>query len=89
MSVYIYIYIYIDSVRFRVPAEEDTNTFADVGNLLTMSISARLSKDSGSTHLIHTIQSPEHHNNSLQTPYTLELDLDPFSPDVAPSVPSE
>ena len=32
-------------------------TFADVGNLLTTLVSAGLLKDSGSIHLIHTIQS--------------------------------
>ena len=51
--------------RVRVPVEEDTKPFADVGNLTT-SVSAGLSKDSGSIHFIHTIQSQEQHNN---TPY--------------------
>ena len=37
------------------PADVDKETFADVGNLLTMSVSAGLSKYSGSLHLIHTI----------------------------------
>ena len=36
------------------------------------SVSAGLSKDSGSIHLIPTIQSQEQHN---KTPYTLELNL--------------
>ena len=59
----------------RVPAGADTKeTFADVGDLLTTSFSARLSKDRGS---IHTIQSQEQH--SLQTPYTLEMDLGLFT----------
>ena len=39
---------------------------------------------------IHTIQSQEQHDNiSLQTPYTLELELGPFLPDVARSFPPE
>ena len=42
--------------RDRVLAEAETKTFADAGNLLTMSVSAGLSKDSGSLQLIHTIQ---------------------------------
>ena len=41
----------------------DMKIFADVGNLLTMSVSTMLLKDSGS---IHTIHSQEQHNN---TPY--------------------
>ena len=46
--------------------EADAKIFADVGNLLTMSVSAELPKDYGSMHLIHTIQSQEQHKN---TPY--------------------
>ena len=38
-------------VSVRFPAEEDTKTFADVRNLLTTPVSARLSKDNGSVHL--------------------------------------
>ena len=46
-----------------------------VRNLLTTSLSAGLSKDSGSLHL-KNIQSQEQHNNiSLQTLYKLELHL--------------
>ena len=41
-------------------------TFGEVGNLLTTSVSARLSNDSDSMHLIHTKQSQEQYNN---TPY--------------------
>ena len=52
------------SSRDRVPAGEDKKkTFTDVGDLLTMSFSAGLSKYSGSIHSIHTIQSQEQHNN--------------------------
>ena len=72
--------------RVRVKAGEDTKTFADVGNLLNTSVSAGLSKDSGSIHLIHAIQSQEQHDN---TPYALELDLVPFPPDVTSSFPPE
>ena len=61
-------------------------TFADVGDLLTTSVSAWLSKDSGFIHLIHMIQSQEQHNS---IPYTLELDLGPFPPDVVSSFPPE
>ena len=46
-------------VSVRFPAEVDSKTFADIGNLLTISVSAGLSKDSGSVHLIHMIQSEE------------------------------
>ena len=74
----IYIYIYMDTrwlscwsvrlpcgrSRVRVPAEVDTKTFADVGNLLTTSVSAGLSNGSGSIHLIHAIQNQEQHNNT-------------------------
>ena len=42
--------------KVRVPAEVDTKTFADVGDLLTTSVSAGLSKGSDSIHLIYTIQ---------------------------------
>ena len=45
---------------FEFWPEEDTKIFAGP------------SKDSGSIHLIHTIESQEQHNNTL---YTLELDL--------------
>ena len=49
----------------RVPAGADTKkTFRDVGDLLTMSFSAGLSKDSGSIHSINTIQRQEQHNNT-------------------------
>ena len=55
--------------RVRIPAEADTETFANVGNLLTTSLSSGLSKDSGSIHLIHTIHNQEQHCNiSLQAP---------------------
>ena len=73
--------------RVQVPAEADTKTSADVGNLMTMPVSAGLSKDSGSIHLINTIQTQEQHNKTLQTTYTLELDLGPFPPDVTCSFP--
>ena len=52
--------------RVRVMAKVDTKTFADVGNLPTTSVSAGLSRDSGSVHLIHTIQIHEQRNS---TPY--------------------
>ena len=68
--------------RARFPVEVDTKTFVDVGNLLTKSVSAGLSKKSSSVHLINTIQSREQHNNTLKMHYTLELDLGPFLPDV-------
>ena len=48
--------------RIRFPAEVGTKTFAD-GNFLTTSVSAGLSKDSGSLILIHTTQGQEQHNN--------------------------
>ena len=48
----------------RVPTEVDRKPFADLGNLLTTSVSAGLSKDSGSIHLILTIDSQEQHNNT-------------------------
>ena len=69
-----------------IPAEADTKTFSEVRDLLTMSFSTGLPKDSGSIHSIHTIQRQEQHNN---TPYTLELDFGPFPSDVARSFPPE
>ena len=40
--------------------------------------------------LIHMIQSQEQQQqHSLETPYTLELDLSPFPPDVTRSFPPE
>ena len=45
-------------------------TFADVENLLTTSVSVGLSKDSGSIHL-HTVQSQEQHNSTPNKRLTL------------------
>ena len=73
--------------RVRVLAEVNTKIFSDVGNNLTTSVSAGLSKDSGSIHLIHKIQSQEQH--SLQILYTLELNLGPFPPDVTHFFPND
>ena len=53
--------------RVRFPAREDTKTFGDVGDLLTSSVSAGLSKYSGFVHLIHIIQSHEQHQQILAT----------------------
>ena len=53
------------SVRF--PDEADTKTFVDVGDLVPTSVSAGPSKDSGSIHLIHTIQSHEQHSLHVGT----------------------
>ena len=56
-----------------------TKTFAGLGDLLTSSVSALLSKDSGTILLTHTLQSQEQYNNSsLQALWILELDFDPF-----------
>ena len=69
----------VGKVSELISVREGHKIFEVVGNPLTTSISG-LSKDSGS---VHTIQSQDQHNNiSLPTPYTLELDLGPFSPDV-------
>ena len=80
----------VREVSSSSPGRGGHKTFANVGNLLTTSISAWLSNDSDSIHLIHTMQSQEQHNNTpYKTPYTLELDLGPFPPDVARSFPTE
>ena len=54
----------VREVSGSIQGRGGTKTFANVGNLLTMSVSAGLSKDSGYIHLIHTIQSQEQHNNT-------------------------
>ena len=64
MKVNSYIYI-------RFPAGVDTKTFAGVGDVLTSSLTAGLSKDSGSVHLIHTIQSHEHQQKHYLQALTL------------------
>ena len=66
-----------------------TKTFVVVRNLLNELISTRLSKDSGSLLLKHTIQSQEQQKYSLQTLYTLELDLGPFPIDGAHFIPND
>ena len=63
----------------------DTKTFADVGKLLSTSVSAGQSKESGFIHLIHAIQSQEQNNN---TSYTLEMDLGPFPTDADHFLPN-
>ena len=71
--------------QVRVPAEADTVTFANVGNFLTTSVSAGLSKDKRFHTLNkHDTKTRTTQQHSLQTPYTWELYLDPFPPDVAP-----
>ena len=73
----------VREVLVRVPAETATKTFADIGNLLTTSVSAGLIKYRDSIHLMHTIQSQEQHNNTPNKRFTRwNLDLDPFPPDV-------
>ena len=75
--------------RVRVPAEVDTKTFMDVGNLLTTSVSAGLSKDNGSIHLLHTIQSQD--NTTTLLTNALHVGTGPrfVPPDVARSFPPE
>ena len=66
-----------------------TYLFAVVGDLLTKSVFAGLSKENGSIVLKLTIQSQEKHFNiALQTLYTLELDLGPFQTDGAHFLPN-
>ena len=69
--------------RVRVPADADTKTFGDIGNLLTTSVSTGLWKGSSSTHLIHTIQSQEHNNIPYKCLKLWNWILGPFPPDVA------
>ena len=65
------------------------NAFAVVRSLLTILVSARMSKYSGSI-LLNTIPSQEQLNNiSLQMLYTLELDLSPFPTDSAHFLPKD
>ena len=49
----------VREVLGSILTEADTKTFADAGNLLTTSVSAGLSKDSGSIHFILTMQSQD------------------------------
>ena len=57
----------VQEVSGSSPVEADTKSFADVGNLLTTSISAGLSKDSDFIHLIHTTQSQDNTTSLLTT----------------------
>ena len=77
------------SVADWLEREVDTKTFSDVGNFLTTSVFAGLSKDSGSIHLNTHDTKPRTTKHSLQTPYTLELNLGPFPLDVTRSFPPE
>ena len=58
-------------------AAADTKTLADVGNLLITSGFAWLSKDSGSILNTPDTKPRTTQQRSLNTPYTLELDLGP------------
>ena len=53
------------------PSRGEYKIFADVGNLLTTSFSAGMSKNSGSIHLLHTIQSPGQPNNTPFKRFTI------------------
>ena len=76
-------------VMVSIPTWADKKTFAVVGNVLTTSVSAVLSKDSGSI-ILKTIQSHEQPNNIyVQTLYMLELDLGPFPIGSAHLFPNE
>ena len=48
--------VYVRRSQVKVLPKADIKTFADVGNFLTISVSAQLSKDSSFIHLRHTIQ---------------------------------
>ena len=65
------------------PAKADIKTFADVGNLLTTSVSAGLSNDSGS----YSLSQEQRTNISLETLYTLEMGVCPFPTDGAHFIP--
>ena len=60
------------------PGRGGHKTFANVGNHLASSVSAGLSKDKLRTLNTHDTKPRKIQQHSLKTPYTLELDLDPF-----------
>ena len=76
------------NVSGSVPSRGGHKTLEDVWDLLTPSVSAGLSKNSGYMLLTHDTK-PKPTQHSLQTLYTLEMDLGPFPTAVTHFLPND